>query len=183
MSSLGIFYEHIWPCKHMVRASPKTLEGTRASEGHWNLTTISSWKEQSLFLKMEAPVVTVGRESFSKKEGAGKTKWQMTITPWPLQQSPAAADSWRTCFIQHQTFGLKSPGGFQFWWATPDFKGATWTSQAQTRASLHGLHPPSFHRCHPIWHRLWSSRVRGFFLPSTEVPWASLRPSVVRDKS
>lgn len=84
MSSLGIFYEHIWPCKHMVRASPKTLEGTRASEGHWNLTTISSWKEQSLFFKDGGTCGNCRKREFLQKGRCREDKMtddHHTLTP------------------------------------------------------------------------------------------------------
>jgi hypothetical protein len=41
MSYFRKFVKYIWPCEHITRAPHSALEGTRASEGPWNLSFIS----------------------------------------------------------------------------------------------------------------------------------------------
>lgn len=95
----GVSFAHfVQTFEHMVRVSPKTLEGTHASERHGSLITIS-------FMEGAVAVGTGTCGNYrkrtipQKKEGPGKTKWQMTTTPWSSPNSPpAAAGSWRSLF-------------------------------------------------------------------------------------
>lgn len=105
----------------------------------------------------------------------------MTTIPWSSPKSPpAAAGSWRTLFIIKPTASGSQVvfNSDELCWTS---RGLCWPLRPRPEQTLASctLHLPT----DAIQHHPWASTARGFFLSGMEVPWASLRPTGVKDKS
>lgn len=121
-------------------------------------------------------MVTVRRGPFLREGRCWEYK--MTTTPWPLQQAtPAAAGSWTLFIIRPFASNPQVVSNSEELWCTAG--GLCWPlmPQPEQASMAHTFRLSTA----AIWHRLWSNE--GVFLPSMEVPGASLGHMGVTERS